>query len=123
MSSKKKKIAVVVTAFFVLLVLFFILFKPNVATPKKESTAKDYSKDSDGCNTSINNQSVDGYSIGLGSIGNEVKEIQEYLNTNVLSKLCVDGNWGSKTEEAYRLLKGSDEYSFLDLPYFYRVRL
>ncbi len=104
MTRKQKKDMIIGIGGGLMVSIIVIYFFANYLLKRKNtklmiSSPKKYS----GCNTSINNHSTN-FPLKKGSTGIEVKKLQEWLNQKG-EKLCVDGDWGNKTENAYQKYK------------------
>ncbi len=94
------------------IIYFFVTYM--MKRRNKNSTSNTLFSKSNICNTSGNNHDAE-FPLKKGSKGNEVKELQQWLNTKG-EKLCVDGIWGNKTEQAFQKYKSELFWSGDSIP-------
>lgn len=85
-------IAIVIVLLIIILIIYFSTRKKTVTTTTSTTTVVPN-------NTNTTISSGNGFPLQMGSIGDNVKKWQTYLNSKGAT-LVVDGIWGVKTEAA-----------------------
>ena len=114
MTKNQKTGLIIVSIVLVILVVLFIVLRKKKSAAGGSSGSSVLPANPQGGGGTGNQNTPDSYPVGLGSNGNVVKTLQSKFNQVIaamdakgvnnygLKKLSVDGNWGPKTDNAFR---------------------